>query len=318
MLTDREAAKQRAEKVVSELSGKVNVALRAGGRAGTVEPGLVLHNSLRPAVADMQKQLVAIYAQLDGASEPPLRDELSAMVSDRVIAFIRSTVAGVRGPHVRAAKRLAADLEASVRMSVPAAFDLAAYDAHKDKVQFQPAPSPIPLPSRRKQDKFGILDARTHHYEGDFRQGIGMLGAAVVFFDLDNFKAINNQFTEPIVDRELLTDLNKLVAALTEGRGFAYAEGGDEFLILLPNTNVKLAEAFVQELLAKLRAKRFIVNGEPVTVTASAGIAWSLDSDKAQACLDAAALAKKAAKDQGRDRYAIAPSLGDVDDRRLE
>lgn len=107
MLTDREAAKQRAEKVVSELSGKVNVALRAGSRAGTVEPGLVLHNALRPAAADMQKQLVAIYAQLDGASEPPLRDELSATVADRVIAFIRSTVAGVRGPNVGAAARLA-------------------------------------------------------------------------------------------------------------------------------------------------------------------------------------------------------------------
>jgi diguanylate cyclase (GGDEF)-like protein len=194
-------------------------------------------------------------------------------------------------------------------MSVPSAFDLAAYEAHK--VKGQPlAPSPL----RRKQDKFGILDARTHHYDEDFRQGIGMLGTAVIFFDLDNFKAINTRFTEPVVDRELLTHLNKLVAALTKDRGFAYAEGGDEFLILLPNTSVKLAEAFVQELLAKLRAKQFAVNGQPVKVTASAGISWSLDPDKAQACLEAAALAKKEAKDQGRDRYVIAPTMGETNE----
>jgi diguanylate cyclase (GGDEF)-like protein len=162
------------------------------------------------------------------------------------------------------------------------------------------------MPMRRKQDKFGVLDVRTYHYDEDYRLGIGMLGVAVIYFDLDHFKAINTRFTEPIVDRELLTDLNRLVAALVEGRGFAYAEGGDEFLILLPNTSLKIAEVFVQELLDALRVRTFIVQGDEVKVTASAGIAWSKDPKEAQSCIDAAALAKRAAKDGGRDQYRVA------------
>lgn len=300
MISDREAAKRRAEKVVSEISGRVNVALR-GGR---VEPGIALHNTFRPAVGEMQQKVVEIYAQLDGAEQAPLRDDLITTISDRVIAFIRSTVAGMRGSAAAGAGRLAANLEASVRMSVPTAFDLAVYDAHKKKVAL--APSTPAVPTRRKQDKFGILDARTHHYDEDYRLGIGMFGVAVIYFDLDHFKAINTKFTEPVVDRELLIELNQLVATLVEGHGFGYAEGGDEFLILLKNTSLKIAEVFVQQLLEALRARTFVVQGEEVKVTASAGIAWSKDPDGAQACLDAAALAKKAAKDGGRDRYTIA------------
>lgn len=297
VISDREAAKRRAEKVVSEISGRVNVALHGS----KIEPGLSLHNMFRPAVSEMQQKLVETYAQLDGADQAPLHDDLITTISDRVIAFIRSTVAGIRGSAVQNAARLAADLEASVRMSVPTEFDLAVYDAHKEKAALAP-----PVPTRRKQDKFGILDARTHHYDADYRLGIGMLGVAVIYFDLDHFKAINTKFTEPVVDRELLIQLNQLVADLVEGRGFGYAEGGDEFLILLKNTSLKIAEVFVQELLEALREKTFVVQGEEVKVTASAGIAWSKAPDGAQACLDAAALAKKAAKEGGRDRYTVA------------
>lgn len=299
MISDREAAKRRAEEAVSAISGKVNVALRRS----KVDPGIALHNMFRPAVGEMQQKLVDIYAQLDGAEQAPLRDDLITTISDRMIAFIHSTVAGMRGSAAAGAARLGANLEASVRMSVPTAFDLAVYDAHKKKVAV--APSTPAVPTRRKQDKFGILDARTHHYDEDYRLGIGMLGVAVIYFDLDHFKAINTKFTEPVVDRELLIELNQLVAALVEGHGFGYAEGGDEFLILLKNTSLKIAEVFVQELLEALRAKTFVVQCEEVKVTASAGIAWSKDPDGAQVCLDAAALAKKAAKDGGRDRYTV-------------
>jgi diguanylate cyclase (GGDEF)-like protein len=166
---------------------------------------------------------------------------------------------------------------------------------------------PTVMPTRRKQDKFGILDVRTFHYDEDYRRGIGLLGVAVVYFDLDHFKAINTRFTEPVVDRELLTELNKLVADLVESRGFGYAEGGDEFVILLPNTSLKIAEIFVRELLDTLRVRTFVVQGNEVKVTASAGVAWSKDPEEAQSCLDAAAFAKKAAKDGGRDQYRVAP-----------
>jgi GGDEF domain-containing protein len=104
----------------------------------------------------------------------------------------------------------------------------------------------------------------------------------------------------------LLVELNKLIAALADGRGVAYAEGGDEFIVLLPNTNAVLAEAFTKVLLDAIRTKVFSVDGVSVSITASAGIATSSDPDGGQACREAAALAKREAKEGGRDRYAMA------------
>src|SRR6185503_3689609 len=139
VISDREAAKRRADKVVSDISGTVNAALHSG----KVQPGTALHNFFAPAVGKMQQELVEIYAQLDGADQAPLRDDLIATISDRVIAFIHSTVAGIRGSAGAGAALLAANLEASVRMSVPTAFDLAVYDAHK-KTALVPAIPAVP------------------------------------------------------------------------------------------------------------------------------------------------------------------------------
>jgi len=141
------------------------------------------------------------------------------------------------------------------------------------------------------------------HYEADFATSIGIFGASVIYFDLDHFKQLNTRFTEPIVDRSILIPLNEMVRDVTIGRGFAYAEGGDEFLILLPNTPGELAVPFVELLLATLRRQQFTVGHDHVSVTASAGLAMSMVAVESQLCRDRAALAKQKAKDAGRDRY---------------
>ncbi len=89
-------------------------------------------------------------------------------------------------------------------------------------------------------------------------------------------------------------------------RGFAYAEGGDEFIVMLPNTNAAEAEVFAVVLLDAVRAATFRVDGEPIRVTASAGIASATDPEAGQVCREAAAKAKQKAKDDGRNRYVVA------------
>lgn len=188
MLSDLEAAKRRAEKVVSEIIGNVHRALHGG----KVEPGLVLHNTLRPAVGEMQQRLIDIYAQLEGAEGPPLRDELITSISDRVIAFVRSTVAGIRGPNVGAAARVAAELEASVRMSAASAFDLAVYDANKASAPLDP-PAPADTPTQAVLDARAAFSQLTIHPEilrvcskqftdGHYREAILNASIALVEF----------------------------------------------------------------------------------------------------------------------------------------
>lgn len=82
---------------------------------------------------------------------------------------------------------------------------------------------------RKKQDKFGILDAISQ-FEQDFRASVGPLGAAVIYFDLDGFKLLNTRFKETVIDRDLLPELQQLIDRLVTGHGYAYAEGGTSSL----------------------------------------------------------------------------------------
>jgi diguanylate cyclase (GGDEF)-like protein len=209
----------------------------------------------------------------------------------------------VHGTNVGAAARVAHNLASGVSIGTATEFDLAVY-THKKRAGTSArmeAATAAP-PPRRKQDKFEILDS-PRQYDEDFASSAGLLGVAVIYFDLDDFKSLNTRFTEPVIDKTLLPELQELIAALVEDRGYAYAEGGDEFIVMLPNTNTAIAEAFAAVLLERIRTTVFKVGDADVKVTASAGIAVSARSEDAQACREAASAAKRDAKQQGKDRW---------------
>tara|TARA_R110002073_G_C9440723_1_gene577359 strand:- start:842 stop:1714 length:873 start_codon:yes stop_codon:yes gene_type:complete len=262
---------------------------------------ITLHRVLPVELKKLCARMVAVYSELPNASDPAVREDVTQEIRRRASSFLQSCNA-TYGPGNNAAgvARQVVQLHGNLA-SIPREFDLAVHKRLKQEGPIEP-----PAPIRAKQQKFGILDCGANHYESDFKAGVGALGIVVVFFDLDNFKEFNTRFSEPVVDREILPELQKLILALMEGRGYAYAEGGDEFVITLPNTNIELATPFVEVLLEALRDTEFSVNDELVTVTASAGIAWTEVPTEWQACRDAAAIAKQRAKTEGRDRYAVA------------
>ena len=55
---------------------------------------------------------------------------------------------------------------------------------------------------------------------------------AVSFLDIEFFKAINDRYTEPTVDRDLLPTFMRCMEAHVYGRGRAYRQGGDEYVVL--------------------------------------------------------------------------------------
>jgi diguanylate cyclase (GGDEF)-like protein len=298
-LTDRQAADLRKEDAVS----KASQTLTRHTHSNRQQSGLGFHNGLTEAVRELRKDLVEVYAELDGAGEEPLRAELVKVIGDRLSAFIQSSVAGVRGFHALAAAREGEQLKAVSTMGIGRDLDLAVHARTKRKAP-SAAPAPPAAPARLKQDKFGILDS-PKQYDLDFKPSVGLLGVSVIYFDLDDFKKLNTSFTEPVIDRTLLPKLQRLIAALVVHRGYAYAEGGDEFIIMLPNTNTALAEAFATVLLERIRSTTFMVEADTVNVTASAGIASSMNADDAQVCREGASAAKREAKQQGKDRCVI-------------
>ncbi|MBX3198867.1 MAG: GGDEF domain-containing protein [Labilithrix sp.] len=132
------------------------------------------------------------------------------------------------------------------------------------------------------------------------------LGAAAIFFDLDHFKRLNTALTEREVDRSILPQIHRCIRDATAQLGFAYAEGGDEFVVLLPNANEAIAVAAAEALRAAIaRLTLTATDGTRHRVTASFGVAvsdvWGIDE-----LPDAANTAKATAKAEGRDRVIVA------------
>jgi diguanylate cyclase (GGDEF)-like protein len=130
---------------------------------------------------------------------------------------------------------------------------------------------------------------------------------ALVLFDIDHFKLLNDSFGHARGDAVL-----RAVAAVLDGqrcRGQHLGRlGGDEFALLLPGTRSVAARVVAKR--ALLALKQDVHEGDR-PVTASAGVASSGDGHGASGdeLLHAADIALYKAKDRGRDRCAVASRL---------
>jgi diguanylate cyclase (GGDEF)-like protein len=157
---------------------------------------------------------------------------------------------------------------------------------------------------RRKDQKFEILDA-PRQLDLDLKEALGVFGVALIYLDIDNFKRVNTTFTERVVDRTILPQFQHLIVDAIGSRGHAYAEGGDEVVLLLPNFSLGMALAFATDLLTMVRSTAFAVESQAVALTMSVGLAVASAPEDLPQLPDRANLAKKHAKEQGRDRVSL-------------
>jgi diguanylate cyclase (GGDEF)-like protein len=127
---------------------------------------------------------------------------------------------------------------------------------------------------------------------------------AVAFLDIDDFKRFNTNHTEPKIDRNLLPRFMQVVEAHVFHHGYAYRQGGDEYLMLIPSMSKALATAFLDELRCKLAALQYpdIVGNATVSI----GLCI-VDPDcpfTDRELRDRASQAKKFAKEKGKNRIA--------------
>jgi diguanylate cyclase (GGDEF)-like protein len=129
--------------------------------------------------------------------------------------------------------------------------------------------------------------------------------AAVLLFDLDYFKAVNDTSGHAAGDALLC-----MIAEELRGRArrsdVTARLGGDEFAVLMPNTEAAGAESFARQLNERLAEVPFVHGGKQYRVGASIGIAL-LPSHGANVAeiLANADLAMYEAKRAGRGRARI-------------
>lgn len=128
------------------------------------------------------------------------------------------------------------------------------------------------------------------------------LPLSLVMLDLDHFKRINDTYGHPVGDKVLITVADKVAKSLRQS-DFLARIGGEEFVILLPETNLANAIATAEKLRADISRLRFKTHNTHLSATASMGVCeWSPEGMSAQQLLQFADQALYRAKQGGRNR----------------
>jgi diguanylate cyclase (GGDEF)-like protein len=127
---------------------------------------------------------------------------------------------------------------------------------------------------------------------------------ALVSFDLDNFKVVNDEWGHQIGDRVLVAVSRLIESHLREVDVLARV-GGEEFLALLPDTDVDAGQLVAERVRSSLVEWRGPDPGLP-KVTVSAGVAAAAAPADIEQLLKAADRGLYAAKGSGRNRTVVA------------
>lgn len=261
---------------VDTLYAKLTATLKVDLPLNDVEAGL-----LRTALAAHRRQLAeSVYRSTAAVSDPEYAAALEGLL-DEVDELLSGPELREQAPIPR--PRLPAFLNRSgVERVVPAfGFGKREYDAKHQALLSV---------SLLQADLNGL------RRECDERQR----PLAVVFADLDDFRAFNSALGETTVDRVVLPQILRAIADVTFGHGYAYRHGGDEVVLLLPNASADLAGALVAEVRGTLAGLHFPGTELRARVSAGAWISIPESHLAGAEIVDRASKAKKAAKARGK------------------
>jgi diguanylate cyclase (GGDEF)-like protein len=130
---------------------------------------------------------------------------------------------------------------------------------------------------------------------------------SVVMFDIDHFKRINDQLGHLRGD-ELLRRVGELLPTIVRGSDVRCRYGGDEFLVILPDTPALGAEQVAECIRRQLATLSIAGAGASIPITVSIGVATAVPSERsANTLIERADEALYHAKRGGRNRWCSAP-----------
>ena len=130
---------------------------------------------------------------------------------------------------------------------------------------------------------------------------------AVMIADIDHFKRVNDTWGHPVGDK-VIVRIAQTLKSCCRSRDLLARFGGEEFVILLPDADLRQAALCAERIRATVAKTAFqMVDGETAHVSMSIGVALvDVEQDSIQSALDRADQALYAAKQDGRNRVAIA------------
>lgn len=150
----------------------------------------------------------------------------------------------------------------------------------------------------------GLLNRRAL-FETLARDGLGARDA-VVAFDLDQFKSINDRYGHAVGD-EVLRRFAAILSRHVREKDLVARIGGEEFVLVMSDTSAQLASGTAERIRAGFAASRLLTAGGTLFATASAGVALAERAGESfESVLHRADASLYRAKDGGRDRVVTA------------
>lgn len=178
----------------------------------------------------------------------------------------------------------------------------------------------------RRDDLTGLANDRFFHHrltEELVRADLTQTALALLFLDLDNFKGVNDTLGH-LAGSEVLREFGLLLERVVDRPRATIARyGGDEFVIILPDTDVEAAQRCGEAICTELRGREFLRGNFPwaegpvrlaARLSVSIGVAvyprhlsreGTTDVRK-NLLMRAADQAMYAAKEAGKDRVVVA------------
>jgi diguanylate cyclase (GGDEF)-like protein len=130
---------------------------------------------------------------------------------------------------------------------------------------------------------------------------------SLIFIDLDHFKRVNDLYGH-LTGSRLLAEIASTIKHNVRGIDSAFRYGGDEFIVLLPQTGKDAALEVTQRLLHSLRETRYLLSeGLELQMMASFGIAsYPEDGNSIQEIIGAADEMMYLVKNSARGNIAVA------------
>lgn len=154
------------------------------------------------------------------------------------------------------------------------------------------------LNRRGLDDEFARESSRADRHKTPF---------CIAVLDIDNFKVLNDKRGHKTGD-EALIHLVKIAKEELRLTDHIARLGGEEFLIIMPNTPLGEAAKIITRLQRSLTKKYFLDNNEKVLITFSAGVAERSVGESQEASIGRADSAMYEAKHSGKNRVCVAPA----------
>ncbi len=239
----------------------------------------------------LQSSLIVIAALLVGLLMLAQYRLIDRRLLRRIAQLRDSMTAGAVAPELLSAGRTRDELDA---MMSELAGLLDRLSIQKHELERLAASDPLTgLANRRSLlDRFGFELARAQRYRRPL---------SVLMIDIDHFKRINDTWGHAAGD-QVLRSIANLLQECTRHSDLLSRHGGEEFLMLLPETDAAAACELAELLRTRVETLALDLPQGSLAVTISVGCACLREGDSIDSLIERADLAMYAAKRKGRNR----------------